>query len=124
MEEKPVAFIVEDDLDLSTVFTEAVRVAGFTSETFLTGDLALERLANFAPRLIVLDLHLPGATGEQILDYIESQPHLEKVDVIVASADDRLAQKVYGRPTITLLKPVNFGLLRDLAQRFVAPPEA
>lgn len=120
--EKPVAFVIEDDMDLSTVFTEAVQAAGFTCETFLSGDQAVERLANFTPRLIVLDLHLPGVTGEQILDYIETQPHLEKVNIIVASADDRLSQKVYGRPTLTLLKPVGFGLLRDLAQRFLAPP--
>jgi len=119
--EKPVAFIIEDDEDLSTVFTEAVKAAGFASETFLAGDLALERLANFAPQIIVLDLHLPGVTGDKILDYIESQPHLEKVNVIVASADDRLAQQVHGRPTLTLLKPISFGQLRDLVTRFLPP---
>jgi two-component system, OmpR family, response regulator len=117
--ERPLAIIVEDDPDLSTVFAEAVQAAGFASETIYNGTAALKRLEGTAPRLLVLDLHLPGVTGDRILDFVNEQPHLAGVQVIVASADDRSAQALYGKASLVLLKPISFIQLRDLAGRFI-----
>lgn len=117
--QRPLAIIVEDDPDLSTVFAEAVQAAGFDSESFYTGDSALKRLQGPAPRLLVLDLHLPGVTGDHILEFVNEQPHLAGVQVIVASADDRSAQALYGKASLVLLKPISFIQLRDLALRFI-----
>jgi CheY-like chemotaxis protein len=117
--ESPLAIIVEDDPDLSTVFAEAVQAAGFACETIYNGDAAVLRLSTIpAPRLLVLDLHLPGVTGDRILDYVRDQPHLANMQVIVASADDRSAQALYGKASLVLLKPISFIQLRDLAGRF------
>ncbi len=117
--EHPLALIIEDDPDLSTVFAEAIQAAGFSSEVYHAGDLAIKRLEGPAPHLVVLDLHLPGVTGHRILDFIKEQPHLSEVHVIVASADDRLAQSLYGKASLVLLKPISFVQLRDLAGRFL-----
>jgi hypothetical protein len=40
------------------------------------------------------------------------------MQVIVASADDRSAQALYGKASLVLLKPISFIQLRDLAGRF------
>ena len=39
------------------------------------------------PDLLLLDLHLPDGTGEQVLDAFEADPRLAQVPVIVVSAD-------------------------------------
>ena len=117
--EKPVAIVVEDDEDLSNIFTEAVLAAGYTTESFRYGDKALARLAELTPDLVVLDLHLPGVTGPQILKHIRGDERLKAVHVVLVSADVRLAEYYRDRATIVMHKPISFVELRDLVERFV-----
>lgn len=121
---RPIAFVAEDDRDLSTVFAEAVRAAGFECVPLYTGAEARLKLADQAvvPALIILDLHLPGVTGVELVDLIFSQPHLKTAQVIIASADERLAETLQHRDLMFLLKPISFVQLRDLVTRFLPSP--
>jgi DNA-binding response OmpR family regulator len=114
---KPLALIVEDDEDLASIFSEATRAAGYDVETIRAGDTAMSRLYEVTPFLVVLDLHLPGVTGPQILKYIRDEHRLNKTLVIIASADDRLADYNRDKATMVLLKPISFVQLRDLTLR-------
>jgi len=116
--EMPLAIVIEDDEDLTNIFTEAVKAAGYIAQNFRQGDQALTYLAEITPDLIVLDLHLPGVTGPQILKHIRSDERLKKIRVIVVSADVRLAEYYRDRVTIVMHKPVSFVELRDLVERF------
>jgi DNA-binding response OmpR family regulator len=66
----------------------------------------------------LLDLHLPGVSGERILQLIRSDPRLAGTRVIIASADPRTVRLLEAEADIALVKPVTFGQLRDLAARF------
>ena len=114
---KPLAIIIEDDNDLAAIFTEATQSAGYEAETIHTGDKAITRLAEVTPFLIVLDLHLPGVTGPQILRLIRADERLKNIYVVIASADDRLAEYTRDKANMVLHKPVSFVQLRDLVQR-------
>ena len=113
----PLALIVEDDEDLSFIFAEALRAANFEAEIIRDGRQAVERLVSVTPRVIVLDLHLPGVIGTEILKQIRSLEHLRAARVVVTTADARLAEQVEGKADIVLIKPISFSLLRDLAAR-------
>ena len=117
--EKPLALVIEDDPDLAMVFTEAVKGAGYCVETFHTGTQGLARLKEIIPRLVVLDLHLPGVSGLEINQYLRHDLRLEGVHVIIASADDRLAETA-DSATLVLLKPVSLVQLRDLSKRLIS----
>jgi DNA-binding response OmpR family regulator len=117
MSEPLQALIIEDDEDLSFIFAEAMRVAGFEPEIIRDGKLALERLAVVTPAVIVLDLHLPHVAGTDILKQIRDTEHLNKVRVVVATADARLAEQTDRQADFVLIKPISFSLLRDLAVR-------
>ena len=114
---KPVAFVIEDTEDIALVFGTAVDRAGYEVVTIYDGAVALERLAEVIPDLVVLDLHLPGASGEQILKYIRSDSRFDNTKVILATADSNWAEKVQGESTISMLKPISFTQLRQLAER-------
>ena len=114
---KPLAFVIEDTEDLALVFQTAVERAEFEVQIIDNGNLALDRLAEIVPDLVVLDLHLPGASGERILKYIRSDSRFENTKVIVATADSSSADKVASQSTLTLLKPIGFTQLYQLAER-------
>ncbi len=115
--EKPLALIVEDDEDLSVIFTEALNAAGFQTETIRNGQLALERLRAITPDVVSLDMHLPGISGIDILKYIRSDKRLATTNVVVTTADAVMAEQVRDISDFVLVKPITFGQLRDLTAR-------
>jgi two-component system, OmpR family, response regulator AdeR len=115
--EKPLALIVEDDEDLSIIFTEALSAAGFQTETVRNGQLAMDRLHVVTPEVVSLDMHLPGVSGIDILKYIRSEKRLAMTNVVVTTADVVIAEQVRETADFVLIKPITFGQLRDLTAR-------
>lgn len=116
---KPLAFVIEDDPDLSEIFAMTLRSSGFETEVFQDGQAALNRLAGTPPAVILLDLHLPRVTGNTILQNIRANELFAKTSVIVATADARQAAELHVQADLVLLKPVGVDQLRELAKRML-----
>jgi DNA-binding response OmpR family regulator len=115
---KPIAFIVEDNPQLSKIFSISLQ-ADFVTEAASDGDVALARLAEIVPAIVILDLHLPVKSGKEILMYIRSEARLANTRVIICTADERKAQALENEADIVLLKPVSPSQLRQIASRFI-----
>ena len=115
--QKPIALIIEDDEDLSIIFSEALNAAGFQTETIRNGQLALERLQEVIPEVVSLDMHLPGVSGLDILKFIRAEKRLALTNVVVTTADAVMAEQVRETADFVLIKPITFGQLRDLTAR-------
>lgn len=116
------AMIIEDNEDLAIIFAEALQAAGFDTGIIQDGDTALARLETCAPNLIILDLHLPYVSGEDILKQIRVDERLVETRVIIATADPRMADMLKDQADLVLLKPISFAQLRDLAARLSPQP--
>lgn len=113
---KPLVFVIEDDPQLSQIFTLTLSEL-FEIEAITDGTQALARLANVVPKLIVLDINLPGASGAQILHSVRADPRFDLTRVILATANPRQADELRDKADIVLLKPVSIVQLRDFAER-------
>ena len=113
----PLALIIEDDQDAATICYESLKAAGFVCEVIKTGDAGLARLKEVVPTVVVLDMHLPNVAGPDILRYIQREARLARTQVIIATADPRIADELREEATLTLLKPISFTQLRDMARR-------
>ncbi len=112
------ALIVEDDIFQAEIFAKAIERAGFEPVTVLrNGQEALAYLQRHAPALVVLDLQLPGALGDDILAYIRREPRLAYTRVILATGNPHMADPLQEDSDLVLIKPVSFTQLRDLALR-------
>ncbi len=116
----PQALVIEDDRDLATIFSQALRAAGFEVETVATRDAALERLALLTPHVVTLDLHLQQAKGSDVLHYIQSEPRLAQVKVILTTADSAQAESLQDEADVVLVKPIKL----HAAARPRRPPQA
>jgi two-component system, cell cycle response regulator DivK len=114
---KRLAFVVEDDPDLSYIFASAVQAAGFDVEVINSGARALARLAEITPRLVILDLHLPHFSGVNVLRQIQSDMKLLETRVIITTADSVQADELRDKADLVLIKPVTFSQIRDIVQR-------
>ena len=113
---KPLAFVVEDDPQLSQIFTITLSES-FETEAITDGAQALIRLSEAVPRLVVLDINLPGASGAEILHFIRADSRFATTRVMLATADSRQADELQDKADIVLLKPISIKQLRDLANR-------
>lgn len=115
--ENPLALVIEDDPEQQNIFSQAIKMAGFSVETISDGAQAMQRLDEVIPSLIILDLHLPTVSGDEILRRIRAEERLATLPVILATADPLLAETLHDESDLILLKPISFIQLRDLATR-------
>ena len=111
------ALIIEDDADLSEIFSNALKAAGFAVEAILDGKVAQDRLKEVIPGVIVLDMHLPHVDGAALLKQIRADERLGKVRIIIATADSAKAEQYRSQATIVMIKPITFSSLRDISAR-------
>jgi CheY-like chemotaxis protein len=116
---QPLAIIIEDDSKLAEIFSQTLKMTGFDTQSVLDGAVALERLSEITPDLILLDLHLPNVSGDKILRYIRADDRLAKTHVFLATADHLMAQTLQDEVTLVLIKPISVSQLQLLASRIL-----
>jgi two-component system cell cycle response regulator DivK len=112
-----IAFIIEDDIDLSTIFADALESVGYKVEQIKDGLKARERLKEEAPYLILLDMHLPHISGADLLTEIKADERFKDTTVILTTADARMAEAYEPMADFVMVKPISFVQLRDLTSR-------
>lgn len=80
--------IIDDDCAIGDMLTEALTQEGYAVLRAYSGTEALYLLGRNRPDLILLDLMLPGLSGEEVLS------HIENIPVIVLSAKVDVQDKV------------------------------
>lgn len=80
--------VVDDDLHIGNVLEEVLKKEGYGVLRAYSGTEALLVLSERKPDLILLDLMLPGRSGEEVL------PHTKNIPVIVISAKIDVDNKV------------------------------
>lgn len=80
--------IVDDDPANRELLRRRLARAGYTSTSVDCGEDALEILKNQRFDLIMLDLMMPGISGLETLEQIQSSPRLRTIPVIMISAAD------------------------------------
>jgi PAS domain S-box-containing protein len=93
--------------------------------TSMQGELALDLARRHRPDLVLLDLHLPGIPGEEVLRALRGSPETRAIPVVVVSADvtsgreDRLlAQGAHA----FLAKPLDVLRFTRLVDELLATP--
>lgn len=111
--------IVDDEVDFANFVSSASSTFGYDVEICTNCAAARERLENFAPDLLVLDIVMPGEDGIEFLNWFSSQTFDAKVILVTGYNPHymEMAQKLSalsGTQIITTLqKPVHLQSLRD-----------
>ena len=80
--------IIDDDAAIGNLEQEILERAGYAVLRAYSGTEALLLLKDSRPDLVLLDLMLPGLSGEEVL------PQLQGISVIVVSAKTAVQDKV------------------------------
>ena len=84
----PNILIIDDDPHINAIVSKALRAEDYCVSSAYSGTEALMLLTKSKPDLILLDLMLPGLSGEELL------PQIKEIPVIVVSAKADVTDKV------------------------------
>ena len=107
IQRNPRILIVEDDADINRLLYKILKKQHYAPEQAYSGTEARLMLRSAAYDLILLDLMIPGMTGEELLDDIRNKQRLS-IPVIILSAKGSLKDRV--------------GLLMDGADDYLTKP--
>lgn len=78
--------IFDDDPHASGLIFQVVSNLGFSIERFSSGTGAVEIITKIRPRLIILDIMMPGMDGLTILQKVRSKAELKGMHVLICSS--------------------------------------
>ena len=76
---------VEDDQLVSRLYSQKLAEAGFEVVCAEDGLVAIRKLVEFVPDVVILDLLMPRMTGADVLKFMRQRPELKSVPVVVFS---------------------------------------
>jgi DNA-binding response OmpR family regulator len=77
--------VVEDDALLSRVLADGLQKAGFEIMVVANGNDALGAVKEFQPRLVFLDLVIPGIDGFAVLKQLKADSETSAIPVVILS---------------------------------------
>lgn len=91
MDKKIGILVVEDDVDINKLLAKVLEKQGYEVTSAYSGTEAKLVLQIKTYDLVLLDLTLPGASGEEIVDVIRKESY---IPIIVISANSSLDDKI------------------------------
>ena len=93
---RPRIMLVEDNRGLRQSIRQALEEQGYEVESAGDAFVALERLGQFRPHVVILDLMLPRGDGLEVARRLRRRPGGGDVAVIILTAKDSVEDRVEG----------------------------
>jgi DNA-binding response OmpR family regulator len=80
--------LVEDDRGIAGLYCERLRLEGYNVAVASDGESALTAAFSSVPRMVVLDMRLPGMSGLEVLERLRKDTRTEHVPVVILTQWD------------------------------------
>jgi CheY-like chemotaxis protein len=81
----PWILVVDDNAPLRKVWMELLHEEGYTAIGAADGLEAAELAHDLLPDLVLLDLHMPRASGWDFLEYLKARPGTLSIPIVILS---------------------------------------
>ena len=115
---RPLVYVVDDEEPVRKALSRLLSASGLRVDTFSSGTAFLDAARLKAPDCAVLDLHMPGLTGVDVLQKMTGAGLNVPAIVITAhDAPESKAQCMAAGAIEYLCKPIDAGALLDAIAR-------
>src|SRR4051812_43999925 len=96
--------VVDDDVTIAALITDCLTDEGYRVRVAYTGTGALDAIHEHTPDLVLLDIMMPGMTGDALLAHLRTHGFAD-LPIIIMSAASNLSQFSLAGATAQLAKP-------------------
>lgn len=114
------ALVVDDNRAMADSLCAMLRLLGLEPQAAYGARGALFKLEKFRPDVILLDLHMPGIEGYDVLSYLRRDPRLKEVPVIVVTSEAQQEAHQRARQTgalTVIVKPPTLEQIEEALRR-------
>lgn len=116
----PTAFVIDDNRPMADSLCQMLNLLGISAYPLYGSRSALSTMVSRKPDIVFLDVNMPGITGFDVLSFMQREPSLTRVPVVMVTSDDQPQTAERAKQTgalLTLIKPVDFDDLEKLLIR-------
>jgi DNA-binding response OmpR family regulator len=84
--------VVDDEPQIRRTMRTTLTAAGYEVDDATTGEIAVEKLRDFRPDLVLLDINMPGASGFQVCEAIRAQSRVPVMMLTVRGEEEDLVR--------------------------------
>lgn len=97
--------IIEDDPPYRKIYKRKFEVSGFEAEVAEDGEAGLQKMRDFMPDIVFVDLMMPKMDGFHFLDAAKADPTIQHIPVIVLTnlSTSNDAQKVLQKGALAIM---------------------
>lgn len=110
------ALVIDDNRNTADALVQMLTLMDIEARPAYGASPAMSILGTVTPRLVLLDINMPGVDGFEILAYLRREPRLISVPVIIVSSDDQpetRARALKGGAQAMVAKPATFDTLEE-----------
>lgn len=112
--------VVDDMPDVREFLRDFLEEEGYAVEAFGNATDALQRLDEFRPRVILLDILMPGLSGLSALEQIRATNPEVGVIIVTGISDDAIARKTLAQGAFDYIaKPIDLDYLKRSLEAFL-----
>jgi CheY-like chemotaxis protein len=120
----PKIYLLEDDRDMSMLLQTLLEIEGYQVRSYDSKRPAAAQVEEEKPDLVLLDVHLGGKDGIQILREFRQSPQLGQLRVVMTSGINLTEECLQAGANAFIVKPyMPENLLRLLAKVLAAPAD-
>jgi two-component system response regulator FixJ len=120
-----IVYIVDDDDDVRDSTQVLLQCDGFEVQGFASGSEFLQGFDEAAGLCIILDLHMPGVSGFQVLDALQARGNTVPIILFSGRSDFTTEEFAYQSGVVALLaKPIDAETMIELILQQVAKKAA
>ena len=108
--------IVDDEEDFTSTLAERLRLRHYDARVASDGEVALAKIQEERPDIVLLDLHIPGMSGLEILTRIKAMDASIQVIILTGSVGDIAELTMKAGAVDHMIKPVDIENLLEKLQ--------
>ncbi len=111
--------VVDDEIDVRKMLDLMMQKEGFETEMAVDGSDFLEKIDDFSPDVVTLDVMMPGPTTVEILDKLKEKKSKPKVILLTVVRFDGDEKKIFEQGNVVdyIKKPFDIDMLIDAVKK-------
>ena len=121
VERGDLVLVIDDEASQRELMTRFLQNQGYIVRTAADGSSGLELARTLLPRVVLLDVMMPGMDGWSVLNALKADPTTDKIPVVMVSFVAEAGISAAMGAADAVPKPVDWPRLKEVLERFREP---
>jgi CheY-like chemotaxis protein len=83
------ALVIDDNRQTAEALAQMLKIWDISAKISLNPSSGMQALEDVLPRIVFLDINMPGVDGFEVLAFLKREPRLMGIPVVIVTSDDQ-----------------------------------